>query len=321
MIKKIIITIVLIALVLGISYVLIFFSLISNTRKYNSSLEIDKETNTLYATSEEIKILQLSDIQIDNLTEAITPFNIVKEIIAKTKPDLIVLTGDNLGNSGGKKEITKLAKFMDSFEIPWAPVYGNHDYWASVSIKKQNKVFEDSKYCLFKTGTVENSNGNYCYTIKRNNEAIYSLMFMDSMEEGFIPAHLTWYEETIKQINEENNKIVSNMMFSHIPIPELGLAYNEFQKNPSIGSGVVGEPLSLQKENVGIYSKAKELGSTKLFAFGHDHINTLQIKYEDIVFSYGIKTGLTSYYDESIQGGCLYTIKKDSTFEIERIIT
>ena len=110
--------------------------------KENIKDNYDKENNILQTTSEEIKILQLSDIQIDNLTEAITPFNIAKEVIAKTKPDLIVLTGDNLGNSGGKKEITKLAKFMDSFEIPWAPVYGNHDYWASVSIKKQNKVFE-----------------------------------------------------------------------------------------------------------------------------------------------------------------------------------
>ena len=54
-------------------------------------------------------------------------------------------------------------------------------------------------------------------------------------------------------------------------------------------------------------------------AFGHDHINTLHIKYQGVMFCYGLKTGFTSYYDENIQGGCLYTIKTNNEILTERI--
>ena len=32
---------------------------------------------------------------------------------------------------------------MDSFELPWALIYGNHDYVVKVPIEKQNEVYEN----------------------------------------------------------------------------------------------------------------------------------------------------------------------------------
>ena len=46
---------------------------------------------------------------------------------------------------------------------------------------------------------------------------------------------------------------------------------------------------------LGDYEKALELKSTKMFVYGHDHINTLVINYNDIMFCYGLKTGRTTY--------------------------
>ena len=74
------------------------------------------------------------------------------------------------------------------------------------------------------------------------------------------------------------------MLFFHIPIYELSLAYDQYLINPSVGSGFIKEPLSLQEENVGLFDKIVLLQSSKFIAFGHDHVNTLQIKFNDVMF-------------------------------------
>lgn len=316
-----------IILIITISLVTVFIGLIianlilfNNLATYDSNLTIDKENNILYTNStEDIKVLQISDIQVDGYHDMLDPFLKIKQIIKLTTPDLIVITGDTLDNIGGKKDIIKIANFMDSFQIPWAPVYGNHDHWARVSIKEQNKIYESSKYCLFKTGDVADSNGNYYYTIKNQNEAIYSLIFMDSKEKGFNAHHTIWYESVINKINQENNKTVPNMVFCHIPIPEIVDAYDAYVKDNSIGTGVTGEEVSPHEHNYGIFDKMVELGSTKIVAFGHDHVNSLHVKYKDIMLCYGLKIGYTSYYDKNIQGGCLYTISSNKEVTIEKI--
>lgn len=307
--KKVIIITTLVLLMLILSMFLTNYLLINNFTKYNSSLTIDKENNILYTnTKDEIKILQISDVQLDEYKEKLDGFVKIKKIIKKTNPDLIVLTGDNLDNSADESYVISLASFMDSFQIPWAPIYGNHDHWAKVSIHEQNKIYEKYEYCLFKTGEIQNSHGNYYYTIKYQNEAIYSLIFMDSEEKGFVDEHTIWYENIVNKINQENNRTIPNMVFCHIPIPELSEAYEAYQLDNSIGSGSIKESLSLQEKNVGIFDKMLELKSTKVVAFGHDHINTLHIKYKDIMFCYGLKIGYSSYYDKDIQGGVLYKI-------------
>lgn len=324
--KKIILSVLftlLILLLIGIGFNVHFVSnLISNDKTYDSCLSIDKENELLIVNkNQKIKILQLSDIQINNYFEVARSFDIAKEAIERTSPDLIVLTGDNLNEMAWGIHLKRLINFMDSFGIPWAPVYGNHDYRVKMlSIKRQNKMFENSKYCLFKKGSVENSNGNYCYNIKKADKLIYSIICMDSKEKGFEPAHLTWYENKInnsKQLNGGN--IVPSLVFFHIPIEELQYAYDLYLEKPEVGNGDIGEPLSFQDINIGLYDKAKELGSTKAFIFGHDHVNTLHIKYQDIMFCYGLKTGRTSYYDDEIQGACLYTINEDLSLTTEKI--
>lgn len=309
-----------IIVLIPVSYYSLSYFAITNFKTYESNLIIDKENNVLLCKEDkDVKILHISDIQIDNYKEAIDPFKKIKKLISKTTPDLIVLTGDNLDNSGEVKHVKKLASFMDSFNIPWAPVYGNHDYWAEAGIKNQNEIYENSKYCLFKTGDVINSNGNYYYSIKYQNTTKQLLIFMDSKEKGFSKEHTIWYEKVINDEAIKENEIIQSMLFFHIPIYELSLAYDQYLINPSVGSGFIKEPLSLQEENVGLFDKIVLLQSSKFIAFGHDHVNTLQIKFNDVMFCYGLKTGFTSYYDKDIQGGCVYTIKGNNEISLNRI--
>ena len=314
------ITILLIIISLGLGFLIYVPTSLINTNTYTSNLIVDKENNLLKTKeNKEIKILQLTDIQVSNFLFAGYAFDIVKNTIKKAQPDLLVLTGDNITSKADERLLNKFATFMDSFELPWALIYGNHDYVVKVPIEKQNEVYENTKYGLFKTGNVKDHNGNYYYNIERNNEVIYSLIFTDSKHDGFTIDHITWYEDTINQITTSNNKIIPSILFSHIPPKGLAKAYEAYLKDNSIGYGSMYEDLSLQKTDPGIYEKALELKSTKMFVYGHDHINTLVINYNDIMFCYGLKTGRTTYYNRHMNGGTLYTITLDNTINIKRI--
>jgi 3',5'-cyclic AMP phosphodiesterase CpdA len=78
--------------------------------------------------------------------------NHIRSLVAQTNPDLIFITGDlvygRYDNDGSA--LRWLASLLDSFAIPWAPVFGNHDNEASVGVDYQCKIFEDSEYCLLK---------------------------------------------------------------------------------------------------------------------------------------------------------------------------
>ena len=56
-------------------------------------------------------------------------YGYLREIIENVKPDFIFLTGDMVyGEFDDDGEcFTEFIEFMEGFEIPWAPVFGNHD--------------------------------------------------------------------------------------------------------------------------------------------------------------------------------------------------
>mgnify|MGYP003304207746 CR=1 FL=1 len=74
----------------------------------------------------------------------------------------------------------KLVEYMDGFKIPWAPIFGNHDNESQMGVTWQCEQFENAKYCMFKRGTIDYSNGNYTVAIVKGRKPIRILYFMDS---------------------------------------------------------------------------------------------------------------------------------------------
>ncbi len=319
--KKIwkIINIVLCACLFLIGGVSLYLSSATKGKRIESSLTITPE-GTLSSPQEEIKILQLADMQFSTYFQGITAFKTAKRVIDKAKPDMLVLTGDNVNNGSRKKQVKMLADFLDSFEIPWALVMGNHDYHSCVSMEEQCEIYENAKYSLFQKGEVENSYGNYTCTVELNGLVSYALIFMDSGTTGFDQKHVTWYAKTVNSLPTDGagNKIKSSVFF-HIPTEETAIAYERYLEDQTLGDGVKNEPFCMQETNVGLYAKAKEFGSTNAFIYGHDHINSLVMDYQGIKLCYGLKCGKNSYYQADMLGGNLYTVKKDGSLKIDRI--
>ena len=110
----------------------------------------DEETFSLcIPTDRDYKILQLTDLHLgfgmfsgkkDRLALAA-----VTELIRRTGPDLIVLTGDSVfpffpksGTMNNRKQAEKLLAFLDGFQIPYTFVFGNHDCEMGLHAIKSN---------------------------------------------------------------------------------------------------------------------------------------------------------------------------------------
>ena len=76
------------------------------------------------------------------------------ELIYTIKPDLITLTGDQTWSNENLISLTTLVRWMESYKIPWAPVFGNHDFGneennAVLDQLKCCEYYENAKYSLF----------------------------------------------------------------------------------------------------------------------------------------------------------------------------
>lgn len=125
--------------------------------------QLDNETFALKInTNRAYKILQLTDMHLGfgifSKKKDRLALKAVSQIIKRTKPDLIVITGDSVfpffpkaGTMNNKRQAEIFIRFMDSFGIPYALVYGNHDceMFARYNKDKLSDVYSSGKYSIF----------------------------------------------------------------------------------------------------------------------------------------------------------------------------
>jgi len=85
----------------------------------------------------------------------------------------------------------------------------------------------------------------------------------------------------------------------------------------NINGGVQQEDPCSPKYNSHFFDVIKEKGSTTGMYFGHDHVNNYIVRYQGIDFGYGIKATDRVYYQDSILGGRVITIKEDHTMDYQ----
>jgi hypothetical protein len=243
-------------------------------------------------------------------------------LVDETKPDLLVLTGDNIGNNIiNPVWAQQLIALLDSFGIPYALVMGNHD-GDFIDWQDSNqqlliaKLFSRGRHSLFESGPENVSGtGNYGVRILNGKGAIiYSLILMDSNRDYIRQDQVDWYEWHMRGIQSAYGPESKSLVFFHIPLPEIALIRQEM-----IGQGkcdeagrdaeaAFGETSTPQSQNTGFFERAKQLGSTTHLFFGHDHLNTLDYLYQGIHFVYGLKTGYCGYHDPDRLGAVLITL-------------
>jgi 3',5'-cyclic AMP phosphodiesterase CpdA len=291
----------------------------------------------------DFKILQLADTQLSDAYKDIKrTFDIITQAIEATTPDLLMLTGDNVAGLLNGPKGYLLVSFLDSFEIPYAAVMGNHDGEGLYDIEKMGEVYASGKYSLFVKGPDSiHGTGNYGINIAdENGEIVYALVMIDTnryrtYEDGkngydyIYPDQIAWYEWYIKGVSEtvygsydpDGGKVVKSLLFHHIPLPEIDDIRSEIEgaDAPKAADAFREDPCP-PLLNTGMFAKVTALKSTTHTFFGHDHVNMINYEYQGVYFVYGAKTGPCSYYDADRQGTTLITIKNDLSIGVEFLL-
>ena len=127
-------------------------------------------------------VLQLSDPQFSDWGDPTSYcYNYLQETIEETQPDLILVTGDIVYGKFDEdgQFLLDYIEFMESFKIPWAPIFGNHDNECILGVDWQCEQFENAEYCLFEQRTLT-GNGNYSVGLLQGNELLRVFYMLDS---------------------------------------------------------------------------------------------------------------------------------------------
>lgn len=280
----------------------------------------------------EFKILCITDVHIRNhgTFAAWLGINFIldgmsrpqlKGLIAEVQPDLIVVGGDTVLTAWNDICTQQFADFMDGFGIPWAPIFGNHDYEGRADKAKLAEIYEAAEYCLFKSGPAGmNGMGNYIVNITRGGTPVYSLFLFDDgqyrITDGEITAggicenQIAWYEWAVKGIAETAGATVPSMAFMHVPVPEYATIESGF------AMGDRREGTSTAVVNDGFFDSFKANGGTHMFA-GHDHNNNFITEYEGVTLGYMTKSSYNCYFDFDALGGTVLTLDTDNNVTAE----
>ncbi len=210
---------------------------------FSSSAVFEGDKMLKFREDGTFKILQLADIQ-DSLYLRPLTKTFIKDLLDKTQPDLVVLTGDNIGpyNAHFKWSNELLIKtFMSIFEkkgVKVAAVFGNHDAENKCNKDEQFELYKE--YSCFIGEETEGAKalsgcGTYNLPIMSSEDetkTVFNLWMFDSQEyneENDLGGYgcvqkdqIEWYEKTEKALTEENGgDPIPSLAFQHIIIPEI----------------------------------------------------------------------------------------------------
>lgn len=275
-------------------------------------------------------ILNLADIQIcdlENFSDKKSIHRQIDYLVEQTKPDLITLTGDQVWSNENRYSIKSIISWMESYEIPWAPVFGNHDCGNEGHIPVASQeytcdLYENARYCLFDRGPTNiGSLGNYVINIMEGEKIFKTLYMVDAgLNSDILPEQIDYFTWNLDGITAKNNGVKpSGMAFMHRPVYEYYDAYYAYMNNEHgvIAQGDVYHYYLLWGQiNTGFFDFAMESSIDNIVA-GHQHGNAFSILYKNIWCTASLKTGpfggIIDNEDIYLNGATSFTLKKDET--------
>lgn len=301
----------------------------------DSYIELEK------AVGEDFVVLNLADVQVDDSeiydTLGEESMALIATLIEDKDPDLITLSGDN---AWGTMAYLELIELVDSYDIPWAAVMGNHDGQGCISEFWAAYHLAEAENSLFEFGPKGMGYGNYLINITENGNIVHSIYMMDTHNnrdyeingeivngyDHLWEDQMDWYEWCVKGTNALAGKTVESTVIMHIPVYEYFDAWYAVSSDVDDANGVLGtiDPAYADiaqgrrgeygghpPVNNGFFTLCKKLGSTKNMIVGHDHDDDYSILYEGIRLTYSVKVGRGCYYTEDMMGGTTLTINSD----------
>ncbi|KAI1370103.1 Metallo-dependent phosphatase-like protein [Hypoxylon crocopeplum] len=228
----------------------------------------------------------LPDSEADPLT-----VDFIGKILGVEKPDLVILTGDQLHHDipDSQSALFKVVAPIIERSIPFAAVFGNHDSEGihALSRAEQMSILQNLPYSLCESGPEHvDGIGNFYLQVLApapSQLPLSTLYFLDS--HGQIPSdarnpdyepikqsQIDWFTNTFNaqrsahRMDDDGNRFHLSLAFLHIPLPEFG------DHRLNIYNGHRREPSESPSFNSNFYD-ALAKGGVSALGCGHDHVN------------------------------------------------
>jgi hypothetical protein len=275
----------------------------------------------------------------------------VAELIQRTQPDLITVSGD-LAWAGYNHAYIMFANLLEKFGIPWAPVWGNHDNQNGAEhIEYVIEKYSAYPHFLYEKGEPALGNGNYVICIEEEGKTVEALIMMDSHDKApyvdaegneqqawakLLPEQISWYKEQAELIKARG--CTDSTLILHIPIYAYltasqaaykdGLELSKVSLEESYDGrcwkdgytdsvGVQHEGIACYPAEDGVFTAIQESGITKRVIAGHDHVNNFMIRHEGIQLIYALKTGEGCYWEPTLNGGTVLKVNENGVYEVK----
>lgn len=297
------------------------------------------------------KIMYICDIQ-DKFPMNEATLQEIGEALDASKPDLVVLGGDNMVCEGTEIYAQLLKPFTDR-GVKFTFVFGNHDEESS-NLSKEEQLAEYQKYpgCLAYDAVPElhgTATHNLPIMSSDGTKVAFNLWMFDSGDyatysdgsSGYDCVRkdqLDWYKEKSKALETANggNKVPS-LAFEHIIVKEVydstfckmsrkcGILTRDFNDGTSYFAlpdlcrldGLMFELPCPSSDNDGQWDAFVERGDVLGCAFGHDHVNCYIQNYRGIDIIQTPSASFQSYCNNMVRGVRLFTINENDPWNYD----
>jgi hypothetical protein len=271
-------------------------------------IDAQSKNNLHFNPDGTFKIVQFTDIHIQyDSYRSDSALFMMKTVIEREKPDLVVLTGDVVGSDNRKKAWLKVAQVMIDAKTPWAAMLGNHDAEYELNKQQTMDAIVGLPYNLTVSGPKEIAGaGNYVLPIQSSssNKTAALCYVLDVSETNRPPenhsgvyewideSQIKWYKNQSAAFTKQNGGMpLPALAFFHIPFPE----YNEVAgKSTTVGfQSEVGRSVPNFRSN--LYEAMLDCKDVMGTFVGHQHNNNSIGCLNDICLAFGQTSGRQVY--------------------------
>lgn len=305
-------------------------------------------------------VLILSDLQDTQFTTDLVVSG-ETHVIRDYQADLIILLGDQLegpspvmhlgdGDKNSEDALRTLLAPVAESGIPFAVVFGNHDYEAPLAIAGQVKIYESYDNCIgVSFGKNSTADGSFMLPlyVKNSDQKVMALYFFNSGSyiangdyDTVSERQVAWYNELSAALKAENgNQALPSAAFCHIPVPEVyglltevpegtkdafkgvGVGKGKYYlpDETKIFTGEVNEAPCPSSENHGLFDAFLANDDVFLLVNGHDHINSFIGSVNGVDIASAPGSTYTSYGSKDIRGARLFRFTEFNVRDYETI--
>lgn len=281
-------------------------------------------------------------------------------LLDTVKPDLLLVLGDMVWEDAmDSKEnmrafLKPVAQVIESRNIPWAHVFGNHDNdCVGHTDFCQQEVYEEFELNLTKRGPEEiHGTGNFVLPVKSENgeDIVYNIWGLDSHDslgdfmkefklgdpdskwdrQCVYPTclhdwggtnntlnfdQLMWYWNSSIELEQYAGHTIPGMLALHMALPEYTIVYKNTAE--SYYEGTRREGVGCSPLNSGMLNAMVDRGDIKTVMCGHDHINDFTGSFLGIKLCCDAGLNYDGYCADDLRGGRVVEIDENDPWNIK----